>query len=54
LTDTILETSKRMKKPLDRPKCRWEDNIEVDLKGIVYEDVDLIHLGGLEDSGELM
>jgi hypothetical protein len=32
-----------MKEPLGRP--RWEDNIKMDHKVIVYEDVDCIQLG---------
>jgi len=28
-----------------RPRCVGEDNIETDLKGIVWEGVDWIHLG---------
>jgi hypothetical protein len=31
------------KRPLGRPRRRWEDNIRVDLKEIGCEDVDWIH-----------
>jgi hypothetical protein len=30
--------------PKGRPRCRWEDNIKVDLNEIVDEGVDWIHL----------
>jgi hypothetical protein len=30
--------------PLGRPRCRWEDNIKVDLKEIRFESMDLIYL----------
>jgi len=26
-------------------RCRWEDNIKLDLKDVIYETVDFIHLG---------
>jgi hypothetical protein len=29
---------------LGRPKHRWKDNIKIDLKEIVYEDMDCIHV----------
>jgi hypothetical protein len=32
------------KKPLGRPRRRWEDNIRMDLRDIGWKDVDLIHL----------
>jgi hypothetical protein len=31
------------RRPLGRPKRRWEDNIEMDLREIGFEDVDWIH-----------
>jgi hypothetical protein len=31
-------------RPLGRPRRRWEDNIKMDLKEIVFGDVDWIHL----------
>jgi hypothetical protein len=33
------------KRSLARIKCRWQDNIEVDLKEIGWEGIDWIHLG---------
>jgi hypothetical protein len=32
------------KRPLGRPRCRWEDNIRIDIREIVWEGVDWIHL----------
>jgi hypothetical protein len=31
------------RRPLGRPRCRWEDNIKMDLRDIGFEDVDWIH-----------
>jgi hypothetical protein len=31
------------RRPLGRPRCRWEDNIKMDLREIVFGDVDWIH-----------
>jgi hypothetical protein len=33
------------KRPLERPRRRWEDNIKMDLTNISLEGVDWIHLG---------
>jgi hypothetical protein len=32
------------RRPLGRPRRRWEDNIEMDLREIGFGDVDWIHL----------
>jgi hypothetical protein len=32
------------RRPLGRPRCRWEDNIKMDLREIRFGDVDWIHL----------
>jgi hypothetical protein len=32
------------RRPPGRSKCRWEDNIEMDLREIGFGDVDWIHL----------
>jgi hypothetical protein len=32
------------KRPLERPRRRWEDNIKMDLREIGFVDVDWIHL----------
>jgi hypothetical protein len=31
------------RRPLGRPRHRWEDNIKMDLREIGFGDVDLIH-----------
>jgi hypothetical protein len=30
----------KVKRTLGRPRCRWEDNIRVDLREVGWEDVD--------------
>jgi hypothetical protein len=37
------------KRPLRRHRCRWENNIKMDLKVIGWEDVDWIHLAQIRD-----
>jgi hypothetical protein len=32
------------KRPLGRPRCRWEDHIKMDLQEVGYEDMDWIEL----------
>jgi hypothetical protein len=32
------------RRPLERPRRRWEDNIKMDLREIGFGDADLIHL----------
>jgi hypothetical protein len=32
------------RRPLGRPRCRWEDNIKMDLREIGFGDVEWIHL----------
>jgi hypothetical protein len=32
------------RRPLGRPRCRWEDNIKMDLRETGFGDVDWIHL----------
>jgi hypothetical protein len=32
------------RRPLERPRCRWEDNIKMDLGETGFGDVDWIHL----------
>jgi len=36
--------SENAKRPLGRPRRRWEDNIRVDLREIGWEGVDWMHL----------
>jgi hypothetical protein len=38
------------RRPLGRPRCRWEDNIKMDLREIGLGDVDWIHLAQDRDS----
>jgi hypothetical protein len=32
------------KRPLGRSRCRWEYNIKIDFRGIVWDGIDWIHL----------
>jgi len=32
------------KSPLERPRCRWQDNIKMDIKKVGYEGIDWIEL----------
>jgi hypothetical protein len=41
---TILVRKTEGKRPLRRPRYRWEDNIRVDLREVGWEGVDWIHL----------
>jgi hypothetical protein len=36
-------------RPLRSSRCRWEDNIKMDLKEVGWEDVDLIYLAQVMD-----
>jgi hypothetical protein len=40
---TILVGRPEGRRPLGRPRCRWEDNIRTDLREIGFGDVDWIH-----------
>jgi hypothetical protein len=40
----ILVGKLKRKRPLGRPRCRWEGNIKMDLKEIGWGSVDWIHL----------
>jgi hypothetical protein len=40
----ILVGRPQERRPLGRPRRRWEDNIKIDLKEIGFGDVDWIHL----------
>jgi hypothetical protein len=37
------------RRPLGRPRRRWEDNINMDLREICFGDVDWIHLALVRD-----
>jgi hypothetical protein len=39
----ILVGKPEGKRPLGRPRCRWEDNIKMGLREIGFRDVDWIH-----------
>jgi hypothetical protein len=41
------------KKPLGRPRCRWEDNIKMNLRETVSDGMDWIHLAQDRDQCEL-
>jgi hypothetical protein len=38
------------RRPLGRPRCRWEDNIKMDLGEMGFGDVDWIHLARDRDT----
>lgn len=38
---------------LGRPRCRWEGNIQMDLKNVGWECADCIYLAQGRDSGKL-
>jgi hypothetical protein len=40
----ILVKKSKGKSPLRRPRCRWRDNIRMDLREIGWEVVDWTHL----------
>jgi hypothetical protein len=47
----ILVGKAEGKRPLTRPRCRWEDNIKMELRKIVWDGIDCIHLA--QDRGQL-
>jgi len=40
----ILVGKPEGRRPLRKPRCRWEDNIRMDLRVIGWKDVNWIHL----------
>jgi hypothetical protein len=40
----VLVRKPERKRPLERPKCTWEDNIKMDLKEVRFGDMDWIEL----------
>jgi hypothetical protein len=43
-----------IKRPLDRPMHRWEDNIKTDLHEVRWESMDWVRLSQDRDSGRLL
>jgi hypothetical protein len=41
--DILVEKSE-WKRPLGRPRCRWEDNIRMNVREILWKDVGWMHL----------
>jgi hypothetical protein len=41
---SILVGKPEGKRPLERPRSRWEDDIRMDLKELGWEDADWMHL----------
>jgi hypothetical protein len=46
----ILVERPEGRRPLGRPRRRWEDNIKMDLRDIGFGDVDWIHLAQDRDT----
>jgi hypothetical protein len=46
----ILVGKRKGKRPPGRPRRRWEDNIRMDLREIVWEGMDWIYLGPVKGS----
>jgi hypothetical protein len=42
------------KRPLGRPRCRWEDNIRMDLREIRWEGVDWMRLAQDKDQWQAL
>jgi hypothetical protein len=45
----ILIGKREGKRPLEKPRRRWEDNIRMDLKETVWQGVDWMHLAQDKD-----
>jgi hypothetical protein len=43
-SDKVLFGKAKWKRPLRKPRCRWRNNIKMDLKETVWKIVDWIHL----------
>jgi hypothetical protein len=50
----ILVGKPEGRRPLGRPRRRWEDNIKIDLREIGFWDVDSIHLAQDRTGGGLL
>jgi hypothetical protein len=53
MENKLLVTKPEGKKPLRRPRHRWEDNIRMDLRKLGWEAVDWMHLAQDRASGGL-
>jgi hypothetical protein len=51
---SILPGRPEGRRPLGKPRRRWEDNIKMDLGEIGFGDVDWIHLAQDREGGELL
>jgi hypothetical protein len=54
IIECILFLVGRAEVSLVRPRCRWDDNIRMDLREIGWEGVDLILLAQVRDLGGLL
>lgn len=54
MSTKVLLVKPERKWPLGKPKYRWEDNIKLDLMGIVQEGVDWIYLAQIGTVGEVL
>jgi hypothetical protein len=50
----ILVGRPERRRPLGRPRCRWENNIKMDLREIGFGDVDWIHWAQDRDRGRAL
>jgi hypothetical protein len=50
----ILVQKTEGKRPLRRPRCRWKDNIRMDLREIGWDDVDWMIWLKTRSSGRLL
>jgi hypothetical protein len=45
----VLVEKHEGKTPLGRPRCRWKDNIKIELKEIEWEDMDCINVAQVSE-----
>jgi hypothetical protein len=53
-TYKILVGKPERKGPVGSPRCRWEDNIRMDLRETWWEGVDWMHLSENRDQGQAL
>jgi hypothetical protein len=51
---TILVERPEIRRPLGRPRRRWDDKIKIDLRKVVWEGIDWIKLGQLGTSDKFI